>query len=479
MTWIFSNVYHWQNSNEFERSIEGLNIRQSDRVVFLNKCIPLVKNAKWFISRGVDIVTCHRHKDSTERFFWGYDDVKNKCNVNLKNHLLVYNSSICTVDGREIYHLSEPYTKDKTPTTGFIVADYFNRITKGNIKLVNFYGSDDESTCKWSGHDWKYENNIMKTAYDVVLLDRDASVFNSFDKKVIIGCDKFYGRIEKVNEELERVGLIDSVEYSIDHKNPFLEKLNNAIRFANTDAKRYFRCGYNHYQAILSAYNDGCSSILMIEDDIVFPKDPKFLWNGVGSIPLDYELCQLDKNCNGLTSEMEYYTGKTGWVETRKRFGSSGCYSLSRNGMRKWMDAYENALKVQMLNNDLYFTKDTFGENGKRYVAMPNLAIQRYYQNSSCHHMDLYLINLRKWGTDLDRYNLSITDVAQKIFSYATSGDTINEVVDRIIKLQEGNVDVRIGPRDNYSCVNKHRTMINGITIIPRAGSRKPVNKYW
>lgn len=54
-----------------------------------------------------------------------------------------------------------PYTKGKTPTTGFWVWNILKEQCK-DVVLVNFLPYTDCGTQRWEGHDWKYEAEVYE-----------------------------------------------------------------------------------------------------------------------------------------------------------------------------------------------------------------------------------------------------------------------------------------------------------------------------
>lgn len=252
-----------------------------------------------------------------------------------------------------------------------------------------------------------------------------------FERIVVLGCERFNDRIPRLEAELYRVGLIDQVRWSIDYVNPFLEKMQTILPFASEDNRRYFRCVYNHYQTVLSAYKDGCQSVLVMEDDIAFLKDIDKLSLMIESLPIDFDLAMLDKNYCAASRNAQF--GNCGWVEIEGRFNSAGCYALSKKGMERIIKAYEKGITSHLINFDVLFTTKALGQDCIRYASFPNLAIQCNHMNSECPAMAEYLIKLRMHGVDMDAYNISIQDTAERIFRNALSGESINEVLDRLI----------------------------------------------
>ena len=261
----------------------------------------------------------------------------------------------------------------------------------------------------------------------------DNSVWKRFSRIVVIGCEKYLDRLDNIKKELDRVGLTKYVSFSIDYEDPFVNTLNQVLPFSNSDSRRYFRCGYNHYRTLLKAYKEGCDSILMMEDDIVFPKDVDYLLRGVASLPMDYGLAMFDKHI-GKKSCIEAYAGKQGWQSIVSRFFSTGMYAMNRLCIERYLAAYVRGRRGRLANNDTFFTESALGNDVKRYAVFPNLGIQIAYSTSMCRQMANYIVKLRKSGVDLEKYNMSLENLPLDIRNMAREGESMNDVCDRCIK---------------------------------------------
>lgn len=226
--------------------------------------------------------------------------------------------------------------------------------------------------------------------------------WSRFDGIYVICSLSHKERISNVKAELERVECPDTVEYRVDLPDPFIEKLQDSISFRKRSQRNSFRCGYNHYRAILSAYHTNKKHILLIEDDILFIKDKETLFKKISVLPDDYDLAMLDKNYN---EESGKFSENTNDWRKAISFFSSGCYALSRKGMERIIYLWKRDLSTGRLkNNDNYFNnKDFAGLNF--YASFPSIAIQRPYSDCNT-NIKGYYSRLKAHGLVLETFDI-------------------------------------------------------------------------
>ena len=250
------------------------------------------------------------------------------------------------------------------------------------------------------------------------LLNGYDHIWDVFDGIYVICCIKYADRVKRLIPELTRIGCIGRIELSWDFKNPFYDKLKECLPLGKHQAKHFY-CGFNHYRAIKEAYLLGKEAILVIEDDVRFLKDIGQLKKIISSIPCpcDYDLIMFDKNWPRPMTVQEFvsYQKREKDHEYIYRFDklySSGCYSLSKEGMRKWLKAYEDGAFTngrQFLANDQYFNKDAMGRDSKLYCTIPNVAVQiPVGQYGSATQLDTYWNNNEICGSKQETYFMEI-----------------------------------------------------------------------
>lgn len=214
--------------------------------------------------------------------------------------------------------------------------------------------------------------------------------WDRFDYIGVVCYTGYIERVQRLRNELARVGLGNRVVYHWDYPNPFEEKLISSLHFQCERTKKAFHCGYNNYSIIKTAYSLGCKSVLVMEDDVRFLKDVAALENVVRSLPQDYDLAMMDKNWPSLEYSFREKIIKRrvneSWIEFDK-FLSSGCYAMSRTGMERFINVYEKSAFGEggiLKSNDQYFNRQSLGNDLKLYAAQPNLCCQWYIGTGWC-----------------------------------------------------------------------------------------------
>lgn len=134
----------------------------------------------------------------------------------------------------------------------------------------------------------------------------------------------------------------------------------------------YWGAGIGHYQHIKIAYELGCETALIVEDDCRFLKDFSIVDRTMLAAPDDWDFLMLDN----FRVENPSPVGK-GWVSCSSTF-STACYVVNRRAMAKLIELNEAPLLsgAVMRHCDHWANKKYLGEDFKIYCANPNLAIQ-------------------------------------------------------------------------------------------------------
>ena len=176
MIYIFSNAHNYKSLNVFREKIQN-NFKSSDddTIILLNTCIPLKANRSFFnnkvvysLNRGFSVgnvvsyfgldyvsycrssfkkVFCVHHNSDKKEFFLNETDIKSDetKDVSLKNLDFFFK-----------------YPDNKVPTTGYIAYHIFQEICNDEVTLVNFYGSQNNTTPKDNCHKWNFEEEFFK-----------------------------------------------------------------------------------------------------------------------------------------------------------------------------------------------------------------------------------------------------------------------------------------------------------------------------
>ena len=243
-----------------------------------------------------------------------------------------------------------------------------------------------------------------------------SSGWDNFDYVGVVCYTGYKDRAESLLHELKRVGLGEKAHIHWDVPSPFRDKLYSAVKkspFCSRGGCFYMMV--SHYNIIKTAYELGCKSVLVMEDDIRFLKDFNKVYELLSSIPLDYDHLMLDRNklSNQECSVFSNVGGKdTGWYQFSE-LGSTGCYALSRRGMKRYIELVEDDVLHGMVRNpDYYFRSGIDGrvfwdESYKRYFCYPNIAVQEIVgKEGSFSDLSDYWKNLGDAGIKQDDYNL-------------------------------------------------------------------------
>ena len=221
------------------------------------------------------------------------------------------------------------------------------------------------------------------------------SCWDRFDRKVVL---YFTGnkdtRVPGMERELARVGL-DDADRQWQFPSP-LDKvlLKNMSHESDVEQRGYFNASMGHYRAIATAYHLGCSSVLVLEDDIRFLKDLSEMRKFVDSIPADYDVALLDLFAgwmkNTTPETLKVFREKRSVNECWASFDemrSMGCYALSRKGMQKMLFAFEAVETARHIGKmricDHFLDRKILGADTKMYFPVKNVAMQKNIGNAN------------------------------------------------------------------------------------------------
>ena len=173
MTYIFSNAHKYDTLKEFGDHINDLKLESSDKIVLLNTCVPLQANSNYFKNKNVSVL-CRGFSVGCVISYFGLEEVSKhsgiikdvyccehsdgKLNVFLTRPSEWQTKNIIDID----INFFKDYPENKVATTGYIAYYMFKELYKDDVTLINFYGSSNNSTPKWQGHNWNYEEEFFK-----------------------------------------------------------------------------------------------------------------------------------------------------------------------------------------------------------------------------------------------------------------------------------------------------------------------------
>ena len=253
------------------------------------------------------------------------------------------------------------------------------------------------------------------------------SVWDKFDYVALMAYTGYIDRCAEMRKELKRIGLWDRVHIHWDFPDVFTEKIENQIALTPwvKNLKGSFSILQSIYEILSTAYNLGCSNLLLMQDDVRFIKDIRVLEDAIKGIPHDYDLIMFDR---GRANQLE----ENRWVELHKGLdgnkikyvpftflSSDGCYAMSRRTIRKYLDVLEGMVKANkaLPASDLLLNSECLGEDKKLYMALPNVAVQSIVGRKGSHcNLRTYWSRLMAAGVQQELYNMPFPVITQSNF---------------------------------------------------------------
>lgn len=184
MIYLFSNCDHLGGNLKYKSILDKKIIpRKGDMIFLLNTCQPLKMAFKYFdyqkwqkdISINV-IMRSFWYRNITS--YWGLEQIVKKPEIyndlytiqsdpepNLQRFKL--SGDIENLNNQINWSFSKNYPYENkyfSPTTGYFAVNILEQLFKDyQLILVDFYGDLDNSSTKFSGHNWKFENEWLKT----------------------------------------------------------------------------------------------------------------------------------------------------------------------------------------------------------------------------------------------------------------------------------------------------------------------------
>ena len=207
-------------------------------------------------------------------------------------------------------------------------------------------------------------------------------MWDKFEIKFLLCCTKYKSRYASVVKELSRVGIGDYITQWDISETPLKRILHKSITTGKHLSKiGHFSCCLSHYKAIKTAFELGCKSVLIMEDDIRFLRNLKEIEKTVMLLPDDFDYAQFEIRKPYKMPVEEYISlhmqdiVNDRWSRYSDLRGG-GCYALSRRGMEKMIEAIENRIvdDSQILRINDYYVSQLTGIN--KYFAFPPAAVQ-------------------------------------------------------------------------------------------------------
>ena len=215
----------------------------------------------------------------------------------------------------------------------------------------------------------------------------------------------------------ERVGL--SVEQVWQFPTPFDKYFSDSVPHTGQFDERpgWANSWFGHYRAIKLAYERGCKSALIMEDDCRFMLDRAKLDEIAADVPADFDFALLDHfycrwDADGRRNYETLRRSKVTkyWSAFSYDMYSAACYLISRKAMERLIWLHETVidpgLKTRMMRvTDYWHNRGNLGDMNL-YFCTPNCAVQRNPDASSIRLSDTTGINHNylNMGLDLSAY---------------------------------------------------------------------------
>ena len=217
-------------------------------------------------------------------------------------------------------------------------------------------------------------------------------------------------RFEELNNELKRVGILDSkiFEYF------YTEKDDNEYK------NQAYKVTINHKKCLEDAYKKMYANILILENDIRFLKDIDYIEKILEQKPSDadlilydyifgYELKEIDRliDLKNNIGKEDYYIN----FDKLPRIFSAACYMCSRRMQKHLIDNY-NIWKPTPDYFTCYskYSIDKKIDNVlKRYIPVKNISVQKVFDNNLriiVHGKDNTYERYKYQGINLEDYNI-------------------------------------------------------------------------
>lgn len=234
------------------------------------------------------------------------------------------------------------------------------------------------------------------------------SCWDRFDRKTLLAFTGYKDRTPGVLKELDRIGM-KGVNVQWQFPNPFDGVLLKSLRHERSLGEGGFmNATMGHYTAVKTAYHLGCTTCLVVEDDIRFLKDVDEVSKAVEMLPADFDIALFDSILIGLGDQdrdnyrlsRERRRVNDFWAEFDV-LHSQGCYAMSRKAMERYIWLNEAAVTDPAIGKlrigDHFLNRKSFGANARMYFAIRNVAIQQMTGRNNSNTRDPY-----QW-MDLDK----------------------------------------------------------------------------
>jgi len=177
-----------------------------------------------------------------------------------------------------------------------------------------------------------------------------------FDKVFVLSLPSFKSRCKFMKAQLDNLGISFNFNWGIDLGNINKDSLDYKIQYPCIFGDHHIHlskkclgtdisCSLNHYSAVYKAYEFGCNSILIFEDDLCFIKDKNLIEQSLNNIPKDADFVTWDPRF-GIPEDINQFSKDLDLNQQKLYIKDNGQYKFMYGGMmyaimnRKTMKLY-------------------------------------------------------------------------------------------------------------------------------------------
>lgn len=256
------------------------------------------------------------------------------------------------------------------------------------------------------------------------LLNNEHIINKKFDKVYVIHCVEDNQRYNNIIYQKEKSGLNFDIWWTT-KSHPFSEQMLNGILLSGYGRyiinKNELNLVREFYSIIKISYDRGFNNILIFEDDFSLMKN-EYINEFISNMPEDFDIIQFstlsNKKLFDYTELIDKYNNGILFTEVNAGFWSNNGLALSRNGMKYFLDYYNNEFvaadipQFEFNNTNKFFGNTYIKEkhsNIKFYISTVPIVYLQYKFNSNVQNSeDITKNELYQYYESIDKkfYNI-------------------------------------------------------------------------
>lgn len=255
-----------------------------------------------------------------------------------------------------------------------------------------------------------------------------------FDRVYLINLVENKERLNDMYDQFRYLGIEDDIELFQTCLHPHINVISKSLsnnNCGNFNSPNAFNCTREHYTIIKRAYINGLNSIMIIEDDCQFLNNVDILQKYFDNLPEDWDILRI--NCLRGSTEENFFKNKSSlWEKQFIGIWGTGCYALSRKGMKYILDSLDNY--YEPIDCPLFNYKNDININ--QYIPKIPLGISKIDNNVSISSKKYIVNNPLYFYFDIENLNLHDYGINNKNLIYFISHITNDKIISRYNKLK-------------------------------------------